>query len=229
MTTREILSQLEYDAAGWQSEGTRGLRWHLNECHRFMMSGDIWQHVYVDPSTGRPFALTTTDAETSGTYQYDAPNNCRKIYDIAVDTESDFLPDVFYNYYSRQRGQWPAHQYNFIFGGRKYIRTNAWTRSATGGNNAYAVFPFNPGSTTNTYYLFYYELPTEISSDSINPDMADQYHQILIDGVKARIGKKSYGDVNAWEYWKENIVKKQYWKVSDQSFQVKTNYVPQRV
>lgn len=223
-STREILVQLEYDAQGWQPSGNRGLLWLINECHRFMVSGDCWQHLYIDSSTGRPPYLTTT----SGTYQYDAPSNCRKIFDIAVDSLSSYTPTVFYNYYNQLTGRIPGEKRNFVWAGRQYTRMEAYTTLALMDGVCTATFPFDPGTTTETYYLFYFKKPTEITAQTIELDIPEVYHEILIDGVLARIGKKSYGDVNAWEHWKRVIVPKQYWQGINNMHQPRTKYVPQR-
>lgn len=228
-STRSLLQQLEFDAAGWQIDGVRGLRWILNECHRYMMCGDAWQHIYVDPSTGQPLTITTTDSDTSGTRQYTAPDDCRRIYDVCIDAQSNLASSVYSNYYNSLRTTYPPHQYTFIFGGHQYIRIYVTTFDTLRYANCRYIFPFNPGNTTDTFYLFYYVRPTEILSDSIELDLAEQYHDILADGVLARIGKKSYGDTNAWEYWKKEIVPNQYWRINNDAFQIKTNYVPQRV
>lgn len=223
-TTRQIIAELQYDAQGWQAEGERGLRPVLEICHRYMMSGDCWQHIKINSSTGRPPILETT----SGTYQYDAGSDCRKVYAIGIDALSDYVPTVFYNYYNRLAGRVVMDQRIITIGGWAYIYIEAYTQDVMRGAEAKVTFPFNPGTTDDTYYLFYYKKYDDITSDSVDPGMPERYHEILKDGVLARIGKKSYGDNNAWDHWKNVVVPKEYWFQADQAWQPKTRFVPNR-
>lgn len=222
-STQNLLLELHTETQ-WPIEGTRGLRSILNEVNRFMATGDYEQNVYLNPATGRPPLLTTN----VGQLIYTMPSNCRKVYRVGIDISGNNSSLFAYtNYYNKK--PYAKQEHDFFFQNYQYtevpIRSTETTRNA----DATITFDYYPGYTTDTYYLFYFIKPREISSANIQLDIPEQFHDIVVDGVLARIGKKEYGDANNWEYWKKQIVPKQYWsKMNSGTTQAKTLFVTQR-
>jgi hypothetical protein len=219
-TTRELLQELQYDGPGWNIDGTRGLLYYLNQAHRYMMSGDCEHHIRVDTSTGKPPTLDTIE----GQIDYEMPDDCRKLFLVAIDAE-----DTLNNYYNANRDytdEWYVR--SFKFREHPYWEVAAQSTFALANANARLQFVHNPGETSDLYHIFYYVKPTEILSDSIQVQVPEIYHDILLDGVMARIGLKEYGDRNNYEYWKREIVAKIYWKEMNNGLFAKTRFVPQR-
>ena len=224
MTTQEILAQLQYDASGWPVEGARGLRHYLNECHRFMMSQDCQQNIVIDASTGKPPTINTTKR----THRYNAPAACRRIFMIGVDSYDTAASAFLYNYYNQNRNVNNLRQKQFS--DWNYLVIPARTVDARPNNvRATYTFTYDPQTTTDIYHLFYYEKPVEILSDSIQPQVQDQFHDLLIDGVLARIGKKEYGSDDNYRYWREMIVKREYNKEMNKGWQTPKQFVTPRV
>ena len=214
-----MMQELQYETQ-FEVGGPRGLLSLFNAAHRYMQSGDCEQFIYIDPATGKPPLITTVDS----TYTYSAPTDCRKIFAVCIDGINSTGGYWYYNFYNIQKN-YTTNLEKLVFRNYWYYKIPLQTYSRNLNSVAQYKFPYNPGSTTNTiYYLFYYLLPREILSDSIDPDVPEQYHDLLMDGVLARVGKKTYGDMNPYDAWKQEV-KVKYWKEMSSGEQTKTTFV----
>lgn len=221
MLTRELLAELQELAQGRPPEGPRGLRHSLNVCHRFMMSQDVEQNIYIDPATGRPPFIVTTTAR-----QYNCPDNCRRVWKVGSDTHVPANTMQWYRYYNVNRSASALRQ--FAFRGVNYYDIPIQSIDRRGTTAATVSFPHNPTATTNVYQLFYYVNPVEILSDTINPQVQDQFYDMLIDGVLARIGLKEYGEKDNFSYWKNVIVKREFNTEMNKGAQGNSSFVKPR-
>lgn len=222
-STRELLQELQYDAPGWNPTGPRGLLYYLNQAHRYMMSGDCEAHIRIDTATGKPPTLDTT----AGTFSYTLPDDCRKLFKVAVDAYEVETNFFFYNFYGRNDA-YPWSIRSFIFREHPYFEVPAQSTELLANTNASIIFVYDPSTTTDLFYTFYYVKPTEILSDSIQVQIPEKYHELLLDGVMARIGKKEYGAEDNYRYWKEKEVPRIYWKQMNTGLFSQTRFVPQR-
>ena len=230
-STQELIAELQQAAPGWPTEGARGLLYNLNECHRFMMSQDTERNVVIDPTTGRPPVVATTN----NTFQYDAPDDCRRVWKIGIDAYEIANSGWFYQYYNRNRVSSPLREFSF----REHLyymipisATPALPPTVNGvARPATYTFVYNPTDVTvpanQPYHLFYFALPDDITSTTVQPQVEEQFHWMLIDGVLARIGKKEYGADDNYIYWRENIVKK-YYNNEQNKGQTRTKHVRPR-
>ena len=198
-STREISRQILQQAHGWQVDGARGVLPYINEIHRYMVAHDSETNVYIDPATGLPPYLTTVD----GTRQYTMADNVRKIASVFFDESvpMDYGDAVNYDNYG-----------NYLWiKGTRYREVKAGSRPKNRSSNATITFQFNPGTTTDIYFTKYYIVPTEITSVSIDLDIPDEYHDLVVDGVVARIRAVQYGNNDTYLMWRNERVPNEYW------------------
>ena len=89
-TTRENVAEIHRRNPKYSVTEILGF---LNEVHMRCVEQELDQFVYIDPVTGRPPYLVTTP----GQYVYNAPDNCRKTWMIAIDIISNY---DYLRYYS---------------------------------------------------------------------------------------------------------------------------------
>jgi hypothetical protein len=213
-STGAILTRITELCHGWNRTGTHGALPYLNEIHRYMVSHDAETNVVLNNATGLPPYLATT----LGTYSYACPDNCRKVASVfvAINVQG-------YEY------EMPSDAYRnrFLWRGIEYREVGVTTRPQTRNGNATVHFGFNPGTTTTQYFLKYYIIPTEILSINTNLDIPDQYHDLVIDGVVARIRQVEYGDAEPYLNWKKVRVGEEYWQEANEN-PVEDGLVPLR-
>lgn len=195
-TTSQIVERVLLLASEFSAGGVRGVLPVVNEINHLMMGADIDDTVVIDAATGTWPVLATT----SGVFQYDCPDNCRKVADILISEEnrsSTYNEDFHYR-------QVVSHGQSY------YSIRNVITRRRKTNQNATITFPANPGTTTDLYLLKYYVQPTTISSVNIQIDVPPDFHPLFIDGCVARIQPIQYGRPNPFVEWQERM-KMEFW------------------
>ena len=175
-------------------ESPETIREILNEVQMIVYSQDCRQVTYIDPSTGLPPYLVTTDA----VYVYDCPANCRRTAAILT-----LNPE---RRYDSQRPAGPRREY--FYRGREYYKIAADSRDATISDVAKVYLQDNPGSTTDKYLHLYYLKPTEISDVSIQLTLPEDVHYMLRKGVIALITADEYGDSGYEEQVMKSLARK---------------------
>lgn len=177
----------------WNRDGDRGVLPILDEIHRYMRSHDSETNIYINPATGFPPYLTTT----AGTYQYSMASTVRKIGRVFTRQTEDGYDDV--------------SQYRYLaYLGEQYYEVPVTTRPRTRSTDAYLIFRDDPGNTTERYFYERYDEPTSIDGESINLDVEDKYHDLVVDGCVARIREYEYGDSAPYLAWRERVAL-DYW------------------
>jgi len=194
-STSAIVTRVQELCHGWNRTGSRGVLPILDEIHRYMVGHDSESNVVMNSANGLYPFLVTTD----GTYQYDAPDDCRKVAMVLVTSSG------------RGYDEWKSYE-KTTYQGKEYWRVPVTSRPKTRNASAQVIFRTNPGDTTETYYLKYYKDPTEISSASINLDIPEEYHDLVVDGVVARIRQMEYGDSQVYLIWRGERVPMEYWQ-----------------
>jgi len=164
-----------------------------------MIHHDCENNVYYDPATGLPPVFATT----AGTYQYTLPDDCRKLASVFIaetnrQYESNLTIDAYGDYFYLQ--------------GTRYQEVRASSRPKTPNSNAVLTFSFDPGTTTQQYYRKYYLVARDISSSEIELDVPDTYHDLVVDGLIARVRQIQYGENDQYLLWRNERVPKEYWQ-----------------
>lgn len=186
------------------------------------MSQDTQRNIAIDPATGRPPIIETED----GTFRYTLPDDCRMLWKLGVRVYQDSLNSYLYDFYNRNLHF--ARLQTFTFRDWEYYEIPADSVPRLPGADPSVIFSFNPLDTDDIYHIFYYAVPREILSATTQPQVEEQYHDMLMDGVMARIGKKEYGDGNDYEYWKERVVKREYCRVQNRGQKSRKRFVTSR-
>jgi hypothetical protein len=225
--TGELYAWIKQAKSGWAQESViapivRDVVNILCKCEqaRFMM---------IDPSTGRPYLLSTTD-NNFGPYQ--GPVGSWRVTNI-------LLKEPVYQYLLR-------NDYNTLFGEEPYGNS---TEPITINGNWYYPYPFckfddaldgqrpigyfsrNPGSSVNRFYMQAYRAPTPVTSSSVPLPIPDSYgcHRLyvfpaclkLIEGI-------DHGNVEDAVTYIEGTIKPLMWKVLNKGAQGKRNRVTPR-
>ena len=195
-STSAIVSRIQELAHGWNRTGTRGILPLLDDVNRYMVGHDSETNVPLSSSTGLfPYLVTT-----AGTFEYDAPSDCRKVAKVLVLSSA-----------SRGYDKWSSYE-RVTYQGTQFLAVPVRTRPKNRNDDAKIYFRSDPGSTTETYYLKYYKSPTAISSVNVNLDVPDEYHDLVIDGVIARIRQIEYGEQQQYLIWRNERVSNEYWQ-----------------
>jgi hypothetical protein len=182
-------------AREWGVTGDRGILFAIDLVNTKMMSGNFDAQIFIDPTTGLPPTMATT----AGTFHYTLPANVRKL--ACVMFEALDAGDTYDRY-----GQYEQ----IIFNGVQYHISPGTARPATPTQAVTFTFRSDPGTHTDRYLTKYWIDPTRIASVYIQPDVPSKYHDLLVDGVLARIQPVQYGKQNPWLEWLERM-KLEFW------------------
>jgi len=152
----------------------------IDEIQQVVYSHDMEQTLYLDPATGMPPLMTTV----AGTYQYNAPANCRR-------TKAIFSSCSGFNY-SRARPVGPQKEY--YFRNKGFYLIDADTRDANYGTYATVTFRNDPGNTTDKYYHAYWLKVTALSSASDLLQLPEHTHYMMRKAVIAMLKSEEYGE-----------------------------------
>jgi len=192
-TVREVIDLVSYTANDWPPERIILI---INEIVREMQRGNTELAEYIDPTTGLPYMLATTD----GTYFYAMPTLCRKIKNVLVRASA-----VTETYSTRFQSQEISYLNEAWY---SLLNIKTWPKgvaSVSGSDVASLIFPDNPGTTTGLYYVPYWYDPSEITSINSTIGVVTDYQGLLVEGVIARIQAYQYGNFDAYNAWKERM------------------------
>jgi hypothetical protein len=167
----------------------------LNEVQQIVYSQETEQTTYIDPATGMPPYIQTTE----GVYTYDAPSNCRRTACVF----SMSLPNSF----SRTRPVGPRREYYFRNKGYYKIAVASRDKQPDG-TLAQVIFQEDPGTTTDKYYHSYWLEFPELLDESQQLILPDHVHFYLRRAVIAMISNEEYGETGGDIMMIEEIAKK---------------------
>ena len=200
-TTSQIVQRIKLQAPEWSSLGDRGLIAIINEVDHVMMEADIDHNVVIDSSTGLPPYLATT----AGIRNYECPSDCRKVADLYFE-DTSINAERSSRYGERDTAMFLDREFfsEPITARRRMVSSAGVVQPAT------VTFVDDPGTTAKIYHLKYWRQSTDIVSVNIQPNVAPEFHWLLIDGVLARVQPIQYGAENPWLAWMERM-KELYW------------------
>lgn len=192
MTTSELVSYLQKRISGFSRPE---ILFMINEIQNLCYSNVTYQTEYIDPATGMPPYLATTDT----IFQYTCPANCRQT--VCIFTER---PD---GYFITSYNKTPTNLglKEFTFKSKIYWELPlAQSIEANEVTNAIVVFRENPGTTTTAYYHLYTKRPTPLISENIQLIIPPRHHLSIAWGVIALVKDEKFGDNSSIEYWRRN-------------------------
>jgi hypothetical protein len=211
MLTSEIIDEMVMRFNGRNRDGDYGILRYLNLAHQILMQAEVEQNTIFDTSTGKLPYLVTTDE----TFLYPMATNVWRISGVLVRIENR----SFLRFDDYERGGLHRHRHDWlpkVIGGIEYlpvpnIRSTDCVRD---GIPATVMFTRNPGTYDKTYHLWMFKRPTQIVSESIQPDIPEPYDmEYLVPATAKLIEGAMNGDyVNAREYIEKEL-KPQFWKV----------------
>jgi hypothetical protein len=167
----------------------------LSEIQLIVYSQDCEQTTYLDPATGMPPFIATTD----GVFHYECPANCRRTAVVFAEG----LPIQF----NRTRPVGP--QKTYYFRNKGYHTVDVISRDALENHLATLDFQGNPGTTTNQFYHLYYLKPAAITDEETQSLLIPEHlHWLLRKAVIAMYTSEEYGDTDREEVAMERIARK---------------------
>lgn len=170
----------------------------IDEVVDILYKQELPQTLYIDSTTGRPPLLETTDE----TYEYDGPVGTWRVSNILLigyDSGRDYNletadVDTLINY----------NEPIVIAGIRFYPYYQITTTDALEGERPKVRFSFNPGDTTDLFYVQAYKTPARVKSDRVQipiPDANGAHWRIVLPCVLKLIEAQNNGNyVEAYEY-----------------------------
>jgi hypothetical protein len=155
---------------------------------------DVEQTLYIDPSTGLPPYLATTD----GTYQYNCPSACRRVAQV-------FSAD-FPQTYQRTRPVGPKKEYYFRDKGYHSIAVSSRDRQPDG-TLATVTFQNNPGDSTDSYYLLYYLYVDPLDTEDDEMILPGWTHRRFRNACLVELRQEDYGQTDKEEVAVERMLR----------------------
>jgi hypothetical protein len=215
MTTSDLIDELVTRFNGWSRDGDHGVLRYLNAAHGQLMAMEAEQNLIVDTVTGGLPVLNTT----AGTFIYTMPTNVWRVTGILIKLDDGTIPSLkdygIYNIQIMQRPLRTTMKNARSIGGRfyakyAYARCKDYVNST---NLATVMFTRDPETKTDFYYRQSFRRPTDILSETIQPDIPPPYDfEILLPAATKLIeGVQSGNYMEAYEYVKK-VFKPALWK-----------------
>jgi hypothetical protein len=177
--TSQQVTLIKYRAPKYSREEILSV---LSEVYGMVYNQNVKFTEYLDPTTGMPPFLATT----AGTYSYNCPTNCREVeavFSKSTQYYNGYYPDQndpdFINYMNQE---WFLAQY------KPYPATTD-TVAKVMFNNL-----FDPGTTTDQYYLLYWLKAETLDSESVEMQMPQEMMLLMRKAVLCMLGVEDYGD-----------------------------------
>lgn len=215
MTTSDLIDELVARFKNWNRDGEMGVLRYLNAAHSQLMATESESNLIVDTATGGLPVLNTT----AGTFLYTMPADVWRVSGILIRLDDGSIPSSLdygqYNLQTMQRPLRTTMKNARSIGGRFYAKY-AYARCRDYVNPsslATVMFTRDPETKTNYFYRQSYRRPTDILSETIQPDMAPPWDfQILLPAAAKLIeGVQSGNYMEAYEYV-NTVFKPAYWK-----------------
>lgn len=189
-------------APNWNRDGEKGLLPLFNEVNNIFKRMETEQAVQV--SSGELPALATEE----GVYGYDLPTTIWRVTKMgfSMPYQSNYNLTILDDYGMTTNRQRPD-QY-FYFAGRKYLRfphIRCFDKSYS--SPARVEFLVDPGTTSDLFlYMGFAEPPAQLTSEDIEPDLPENCHQYLMQGVLKLVEALQNGNyADAYAYLNEEL------------------------
>lgn len=201
-TLSQMISWTQLQAPGWERDGVKGLLPLFNEIYNIFMRNESEQSVQV--SGGELPSISTVN----GTFSYDIPTTIWRVSKVcfAMPYTSNYNLSILDDYGMSTNRQRPD-QYLY-FAGRQYLRfahVRCFDKNYL--NPAKIEFVVNPGTTNNLFlYIGHKEAPVQLVSESIEPQLPENCHQFLMQGVLKLVEALQNGNyVESYQYINEYL------------------------
>jgi hypothetical protein len=222
MTTEELVDELVSRFNGWNRGGDHGVLKYLNTAHEILMAAEMQQNVIFDSTTGN-FPLLNT---TQGVFNYSMPDDVWRVVGILISIDLWNQPLFDYDLFGG------VYDYGMFGSGlNRHIGTSYKNSIAIGGA-LYAKIPFirtwdrvnaltparlmwtkDPLTRSGIYYRYSYKRPTQIISESIQPDIPTPWDfDILIPATAKLIEGVQSGNYDEARQILRNELKPLLWK-----------------
>lgn len=182
-STVELINKMEMNADGWNRVGEKGLLSILNEAQNILLRQECAQRQIVRSDGKLPYIATTDE-----TYQYSLS---QAVTGLSVDIwrvaqvmvrapfSANLQSITSIDYGIRPENRQPIQ--SLEFNGIEYFRFHqVATKDALYGGDPTIYFTTNPGDSTEDFYLLCYQDPVQMTSESINPEVPEQYHYTIL-------------------------------------------------
>jgi hypothetical protein len=187
-------------APGWDRDGEKGLLPLFNEVYCILKRNEVDQAVFVEDGE-----LPHIDT-TSGTFSYNIPTNIWRVGKVlfSMPYTSNYDLSILEDYGMSTNRQRPDEY--FYFAGRKYLQfkhIRCFDKDYS--NPSRIEFMVDPGTTEGLFlYLGYSEPAVQLLSESIEPQLQENCHQYLMQGVLKLVEALQNGNyVEAYQYINE--------------------------
>jgi hypothetical protein len=151
-----------------------------SEFYQIVTGQNVEQLTKVDSTTGMPPTIATVD----GQYEYDCPSDCREV--AAVITQEPIAYRDVEKPYLESR--------SYFFRNKEFYRERVTSRSALpDGTPAKVTFLYNPGTSTDRFYLVYYIKKGAIENYDDQIDIPEELHWKFRRGVLLMLRQEEYG------------------------------------
>ena len=177
----------------------------LDEVHYRVRSLNIDYNYYLDPTTGMPPYLATTE----DVYSYDCPDNCRKTSRIFV--WKDRLRGHGNPFYSRTLDMEGGNSEIFNWRGREYLSLNyIHQQDKTLRDYAKVIFgaEFNPGTTTDKYFHLYWTVHERIETVDDEMEIPEEHSFEIRQAVASILSTEDYGETGFDNQILDNMARK---------------------
>ena len=189
-------------APGWERDGEKGVLPLFNDVYNILKRNESEQSVQI--SGGELPALTTV----AGIFSYNIPTTIWRVSKVgfSMPYTSNYNLSILEDYGMSTNRQKPD-QY-FYFAGRQYLRfphVRCFDKDYS--NPARIEFVVDPGATTNLFlYIGHKEPPLQLVSESIEPELPENCHQYLMQGVLKLVEALQNGNyIEAYQYINEYL------------------------
>jgi hypothetical protein len=179
-TTVQLINKMEMSAEGWNRVGEKGLIGILNEAQNILLFQESAQRIVYRTDGELPYIATTDQV-----FKYDLNKTVLGLVDQDIDiwmvsnvlVKEDYRYEFDYGTNRNLRQPTRAMEFNGI----EYFKFHqAQFIEARHGLNPTLKFSTNPGDTTKDFYLLCYEKPKQITAETINPEIPEQYHYTIL-------------------------------------------------
>lgn len=151
-----------------------------SEFHQIVYNQNTEQTIKVDSTTGMPPLLETT----SGQFEYDCPDDCREVAAVITQDPIDYR-NIEKPYLESQ---------TYWYQNKEFHREHVTSRNALpDGTPAKVTFLYDPGTSTDRFYLVYYIKAGAIENYSDSIKIPEELHWKFRRGVLLMLRQEDYG------------------------------------
>lgn len=178
-TTKELVNYLELNAPGWNRVGEKGVLGVLNQAQNILMCQEAEEFVGYTSGGVLP-AIATSDGVRQYTLNQAATGLSKDIWRVGmVLTKADSDASKLFTEYGGYSGVYDAQRPNqpYWISGIEYIKFYQVTvKDALEAGHPTLTFTMNPGASTDTFFIYAFERPDQLTAETIPLSIPQQFH-----------------------------------------------------